>query len=248
MSERASIGEWLRRAYEGAEACPPPEAYLPEEIAALDAAARERLESHARECAACAAERELANAFGAPDPATSEERRDIDRIVRRLERRPAHGGSGRLLGGPSFWSSLGRAPALRWAAALVVLIGVGIGVRNASTPPPLPEGPGESATRSSTLEVVAPLGELEAPPGDLVWRSVENASEYRATIRGVDDRVLWRGTTTGTTLVVDEALGKRLLPAVTYVWTVEAVNDRNERIAWSADTRFHIRPGAEDLP
>lgn len=239
MTGQASIGEWIRRAYSDEEGCPPPEAYLAEELATLDAGARERLESHAESCVACAAERELARAFEASETTGSRENREIDAIARRLERRPPHGRRASWL---ASWATIARAPAFQLAAALVLLIGVGLGIRNAATPPPLSGGPGESATRSSTLELVAPVGELAELPAELVWQGVEGASEYRITIKGVDDSELWSAATPLTSIVVDENLIAQLRSAVWYVWTVEALDGTGRRIAWSREARFRVSP------
>lgn len=245
MSERRSIDEWLRRAYDGAEGCPPPEAYLAEELGALDAAARARLESHAESCVACAAERDLARAFDGTGPKTAGDRRAVERIVRRLERRPAHRRSGGGLRDLPSWASIARAPALRLAAAAALVIGVGLAIRHAATPPPLTGGPGAGVTRSSSLELLEPLGEIAALPDELSWTGVEGASAYAVTVRGVDDSELWRAQTAATAVAVDATLAAELRPAVWYGWSVEALAPDGRRIAWSPDARFRIRPEPE---
>lgn len=235
MTDKASIGEWIRLAYEG---CPPAEAYLAEELATLDTAARERLETHAQGCAACAAERDLARAFEAE--ASAAEVRDVERIARRLERRPPHGRERRWWS--SGWAGLARRPAFQLGIAAVLVIGVGLGIRDAASPPRLGPGPGESAIRSSTLEVVAPLGELVEMPGALAWRGVDEASRYRVTVRGVDDSELWSVESRQATVAVDAALAARLREGVWYSWTVEALDEAGNRVAWSPETRFRVRP------
>lgn len=90
MSEERSLADWLRAAYaDPAAGCPPPEAWLAEELAALSPAERERLLAHAAACPACAGERELAAAFDAgaagADPA------DVAWIASRLAEQPPVG-------------------------------------------------------------------------------------------------------------------------------------------------------------
>lgn len=242
MTERASIDEWLRRAYDGAEGCPPAGAFLEAELATLDAGARARLESHAEDCVACAAERELARAFEAAAPRSPTEERSVERIVRRLRRRPAHRRRGGWLGGLPSWGSIVRTPALRLAAAAVLVIGVGVGIRRAATPPPLTGGPGGGVTRSSSLELLTPIGEVGVAPAELSWAAVEGASSYAVTIRAVDDTELWRGETAETAVALDETLASLLRPAVWYGWSVEALDAAGRRIAWSPDARFRISP------
>ncbi len=242
MSREASISEWIRRAYREEPGCPPPEAYLAAELAALDEDARQRLESHADSCAACGAERELARAFDEPELARAGYReKNGDHITRRLEQRPPHGRRG-WLSGLSSWGAVLQRPAYQLAAVAVLLIGVGIGVRNAVTPPPLTGGPGTSTTRSSALEIEAPLGEIAVAPSELSWQGVPGTVKYVVTVRGVDDRELWKAETTALEVDVDARLAEQLHPAVWYVWSVEAFDRAGSRIAWSSAVRFRISP------
>lgn len=239
MTRQASMGEWLKRAYEDGE-CPPPEAYLADELAALDKAARERLDAHAATCAACAAERDLAAGFDAS--ATAEERRDVERIVRRLERRPPHGRRPGWGWGSLSWTDLVRTPAFQLAAAAVLVIGVGLGVREAATPPTLGTAPDPSAVRSSTLELLSPVGELAGLPDALRWQEVEGAELYRVSVLAVDDSELWSAETTRPSIEIDERLGAAVRPAVWYRWRVEALDRAGSRIAWSPEARFRVAP------
>jgi hypothetical protein len=235
-----SIGEWLERAYQ--EGCPPPEAYLPEELAALDAAARSRLEEHAESCPACFAERELASSFELPGNLSASERAEVRQIARRLERRPAYAKGGSGLGWLPSWSDLLRSPALQLAAAAVLAVGIGVGLYD-SGPPRLGEGPGEEVMRSSTLELREPVGEIGGAPETLVWEPVEGAATYVVTVRGVDERELWRRETASSSIAADPALTAQLHAAVSYVWRVEAFDASGARIAWSPATTFTLRPG-----
>lgn len=241
MTTKAPLSEWLRLAYRGEAGCPPPEAYLADELAALDADARARLESHAESCAACAAELDLAQAFESAEPAGAQDHRAVERIVRRLERRPPHGRRGGWLGRPD-WGSILRTPAFQLAAAAVLVIGIGIGIRDAATPPPLTGGSGSGVVRSSTLELRAPLGDIDGAPVQLAWEPVEGAASYRVTVRSVDDTVLWSAETAASTVNVDARLEALLRQAVSYGWGVEALGADGARIAWSADASFRIRP------
>lgn len=246
MTEQRSIGDLIRHAYRDREDCPPPEAYLEAELAALDVAARERLESHAESCAACAAQRDLAKAFESSEATDPSQHRDVERIARRLERHPPYRRRESWLAWLPSWASIARAPAFQLGLVAVLLIGVGIGVRNASTPPPLSGGPDGGATRSSVLEVTAPVGELAEIPAEFAWRSINGAVEYVITIRDVDDAELWRATTPRTAAALDGEVIAQLRPAVWYVWTVEAHDETGRIVARSPEARFRVKPdGAE---
>lgn len=85
MSDRSTLDAWLRAAYADSEAgCPPPEAFLEAELAALAPAERRRLEEHAERCAACAAERDLARLFDQAPEIAGVQPEDLDYVVARL--------------------------------------------------------------------------------------------------------------------------------------------------------------------
>jgi hypothetical protein len=237
VAKQATLDDWIRLAYEG---CPPPEAYLREELAALEPSARERLEHHAASCAACAAERELTMAFDAPEGFAPASEREVEKIARQLKRHAPHARRSGRFGGVS-WGSLLRMPAFQLAATAVLLVGVGLGIRSA-TPPQLTGDPNAVVTRSSSLELVRPVGDVEAVPSELAWQAVDGAASYRITVRGVDEAELWTATTETTVVAVDERLADVLRPAVAYLWTVEALDAAGARIAWSAPARFRIDP------
>lgn len=230
-----SIGKWVRRAYAGEEGCPPPEAYLPAELAALDAADRRTLEDHADGCAACAAERELARAFEAAPRADNGAA--VAGTVRRLERRPPHGRRG-----SGSWSTLLRLPAFQLGVAVLAVVTLGLVIRDTLVPPSLGPVPERGSMRSSSLEVVAPSGDLVAMPVEFVWVRVDGASGYRVTVRAVDDTEIWSTESETPAVAVDDALRNLLREAVWYSWTVEASDSSGRRLAWSPDVRFRVRP------
>lgn len=242
MSPQMSLAEWLRTAWEERAGCPPPEAYLPAELERLDAAERRQLEEHAASCPGCAAESDLARAFESPAAASEDERREVAALVHRLERRsPAR--RSRLLRFPS----LAGGRALRWAglaAAAVLVAVVGVGVRSQFAPP-LPELTEDVVTRSTEVAVVAPRGDVPAPPERLEWRAVDGAASYRLTVVDVDDRILWEGTAESASIAAPEALLAQLRPFVTYGLRVEALGGDGARIAWSDRVPFRIVPTAE---
>ncbi len=237
MANRATLEDWLLRAYEDDAECPPAEAYLDSELASLSSDERVRLERHAASCPACDAERALASAFDTP--MSPDDARDVDRIVRRLEKRPPHASNSasRLL----VWPKLSNSRAFQFAVAAVLVLTVGFAVREA-LPPPLPDEVTRSVARSSALELVAPLGEVLEAPVELAWQAAEGAASYRVVVLAVDETELWSAETTGRLVRVDEDLAAQLLPAVSYLWQVEALDATGDRIAWSPTSRFSIAP------
>ncbi len=245
-----TLGAWLRESYENA-GCPPPEAFLESEMAALSAADRRRLESHADRCPACAAERDLARAFDAGPaglPAA-----DVDFVVSRLEEKAggdAGGPRGRVVKFPSRSPVAAPAPrrtsppAWRIAAALFVILGAALlfQLTRPGGPPPLPAPESGGVFRGGKVEVVAPVGEIAAVPDELIWVRTEGARSYRVRLLAVDDEVLWETTVPAPPARLPAEVFKSLHPAVAYTWTVEALGPSGERVAVSEPVRFQARP------
>ena len=243
-----SVAEALRRAYEGPGSCPPPETFLAEEMAALDPEARSALERHAERCPACAAERELARAFESADAMTARESREVERMVRRLERRTPGRKSGpaRLLRFPAV-GGLARSPAFRMAVAAVLVLAIGIAVQTMRTrPPALPDAAVDEVVRGGELVAVSPVGEVDAMADELVWQAIEGAAAYRVTLNAVDGTVLWETTGARVSEPLPESVRAQLHRAVTYVWRVDAFDAEGGRIAGSGPVEFRVRPASPE--
>jgi len=241
---KPTLAEALRQAYQEPGACPPPEAYLAEEIAALAPGERARLEGHAESCPACSAERELARSFDLSDDMSAAGSRDVAVIARRLGRRsPARSGSlARLFHFPAL-GGLSKSPALRMAAAAVLVLAIGVVVQTGrGSRPDLPDVPTDTAVRGGEISVVAPVGELDDLPSGLVWEVVGGASTYRVTIEAVDDTVLWESVVGEPSAVLPNEILSKLHRAVTYEWRVEALDGEERRLAASGPVEFRARP------
>jgi hypothetical protein len=244
VNAKPTLAEALRQAYEEPGACPPPEAYLAEELAILAPEERARLERHAESCPACSAERDLARTFERSDALSASESRDVARIARRLERRAP--GRPRGLAGLLRFPALGgfsKAPAFRMAAAAVLVLVIGVAVQTTrSGQPGLPDAPTDSVVRGGEIGVVSPLGDLDELPGELVWEAVAGAVGYRVKLQTVDDTVLWESAVNAPSAELPEEVLSKLHRAVSYGWSVEALDAEGRTLAASASASFRARP------
>lgn len=252
MSRRPSIGEYLRRAYETREECPPPEIYLEAELVSLPPEERRRVEEHAERCPACGSERALARLFERGPAAEGSERRDVERIVNRLRSSRAGGDAaprrtGRILRFPSV-AELLRRPGTRLAAAavLVAVLGIGFQVLR-SGPPPLP-GAGEGVRRGGAVEVLEPVGAQAELPAELQWLPVDGAAAYRVELIAVDDAVLWEGTVEAPPAALPAAVRQQLRRAVEYRWRVEALDADGHLVGSSRAVSFRVVPTPQEPP
>jgi hypothetical protein len=248
MSENASpltLEEWLRATY--AEAgCPPPEAFL--EAAELKPAERRRLDEHADRCPACAAERDLARLFDASPEEAGVSPQDLGFVVARLQEtspvRPA-GGTGKVVPFPAAGARPRRMPAQAWklAAAVVLLLGGGLLFRLANPgAPSLPAPEIGGPVRGGELEAVSPVGDAAGIPVELRWNPRPGAASYRVRLLAVDDTVLWEATVPAPPARLPAEVQGKLQRAVSYLWSVEALDASGARLASSETVRFRIRP------
>jgi hypothetical protein len=238
MSENASpltLEEWLRAAYagDGAEAgCPPPESFL--EAAALGPKERRRLDEHADRCPACAAERDLARLFDASPEEAGVSSQDVDFVVARLAETSPVKPAGRVVPFPAAGARPRRMPAQVWklAAAVVLLLGGGLLFRLANPgAPPLP-----------APVVGGPVRGAAGIPSELRWNPRPGAARYRVRLLEVDDTVLWEATVPAPPARLPAEVQEKLQHAVSYQWTVEALDASGARLASSETARFRIQP------
>jgi len=253
---RLPLGEWLRAAYAGKDAgCPPPEAFLEAETATPEE--RRRLDEHAGRCPACAAERDLARLFAAPETA-GVSGADLDFVVARLEEaspvrasRPA--GQVVPFPAPPARPAPRRAAGQPWtgqlwkiAAALILVVGGGLLFQLTQSPqggpPSLPAPQAGGPVRGGEVETISPSGDVGGIPAELRWTPREGARSYRVRLSAVDDTVLWEATVPAPPARLPAEVVARLHRAVAYTWTVEALDASGARIAASEPVRFRARP------
>jgi hypothetical protein len=242
------LEDWLRAAYAGQEAgCPPPEAFLADEVERLSPEERRRLDEHADRCPACAAERDLARMFDAGPEAGSVRSEDVDFVVARLEAAsPVQARKGKVVAFPTAAPKTRPAtrPAVwRLAAAAILVLGTGLLFQlSRSGAPPLPAPGTETVVRGGEVEAVSPVGEVPAIPVELDWKPRPGAVSYRVRLSAVDDTVLWETTVPAPPVRLPAEITGHLHRAVVYTWTVEALDASGARVASSEPVRFRARP------
>lgn len=227
-----SLSESLREAM-SQDDCPSPEEYLRLESGEATPEEGRRLLEHAERCPACAAEREMARLFHAgPEPGE-----DVDFVVERLESLRLH-----ETPRPLEFRPRRKAAIVRWAGSLAALVAlaVGLSVYTAQKAPPLPERGRAEVFRGAEIQDLQPSGEFPEVPRPFRWSAIEGAASYRVTLRAVDETVLWEEAVTQPSARLPEEVARGLHPAVLYTWTVEALNQRGERLAASEPVRFTV--------
>jgi hypothetical protein len=230
--------------------CPPIERLVDAAFAEEPTAEERALLAHASGCAACAAELELAGAFtgAARSAGEAEEIAWIESRVDVAKALPERGSKGAE--SPSLArvlpmrrkESKPQAPAAwtRWAAAALILVGIGVTLRYSgpARPPALPDGPATDLVRGGQLFLEGPVGELAVRPARFDWQSVPGAVSYVLEVRDVAGDLVERAETGASALETAGPFASRLESHVSYSWIVVARDAAGLEIARSSPAIF----------
>ncbi len=168
----------------------------------------------------------------------------FERAKRRGEKAAGSGRDGEPVGRRP--SPLRRVQPLIWGLGLtIVLVALWRGYDHG--PPPLPPAPAPGAvTRGAVVDVVRPLGPVAQAPVELVWRPVDGAVSYAVSVYSIDGTALWQGETPRPPAALPAEIAGALQRAVTYYWSVEALDAAGRRIGRSELAPFAIDASPSD--
>lgn len=190
---------------------------------------------HLAGCSRCEAELALARSFesSAMDDAEADA---VGSIVARLQApRPAN-----VVSISERRKATAGRPLLAAAATVFLAIGVTWFVQNRESASD--DGAGIDRTyRSLRVEVLAPAGDVAAPPAELRWVPVAGAAAYDVAIVEVDRTTLWSATTRSPRVELPRSVTAKLVPGKTVLWQVTA-RARGEVLADSGAVKFRVVP------
>jgi hypothetical protein len=210
--------------------------------ASLSPAERASIATHVGGCASCQSELALLQTF-ADGAVRDDERGAVRAIVAELRRRESAifaADAAPTIRQPRFALLGSLRHTMSLATVLLALVG-GYFLFNATRPRvPSDSVSDGGATRSLTVELRAPIGDVVAAPQRLEWRPVSGAVRYRVRLMEVDRRELWSIETAATTADLPEPIQALAVPAKTLLWQVTAYNAANAVIAESGQERFRL--------
>lgn len=212
-----------------------------------DADQRRKRDMHLKSCASCSTELDLLRSFLEGEP-TAEERADVEWLTRRLSETGLSEESGAGAVAPSWldrFRDMFRTSGWAWAGAAAMAV-LAVAVFVETRPPDLPGGlgGGSSVVRSGQLEVVAPAGDLAAPPDSLQVKAWEGAVRYRFEVREVDRTLVWSSQTDRPQIDLPENVRAEAAPGRTLLWSAAALDDSGGALAETQAVRFRVQPEA----
>jgi hypothetical protein len=143
----------------------------------------------------------------------------------------------------SAWQTLLRIPNLVAAAALTLLIGLGLSLYVSNRQERLvfhAEPSGVQNMRSVDIRLTGPSGDLDLIPDDFRWEALPLAKSYSIQLLEVDGTELWRGQSAENFLIASPPLKEKMRPGKTLLWKVTALDASGKPIASSNAERFRV--------
>ena len=192
---------------------------------------------HVSRCARCQTEIALLQELNESAP-VADEGAAVQWVVAELRRRRQAPLPARVIDGIRRWlpntSRLATA-----AAALLAVVAIGYvmrdrepGVRELQNTP--------QVYRTMQLQVVAPSGDVAAPPRVLEWAPFSGAVSYDVEVLEVDGTRMWRGTSASSQIELPASVLAQLVPGKTVLWEVRARSASGATLANSGTQRFRV--------
>lgn len=195
---------------------------------------RRLAEAHLVKCVHCKTELSLLREFENPT-VRPEEQSDVKWIAARLRKNsPA---------APApWWKQLWNIRVLAPASLALVagLIAIGIGLQSRHSVEGIPQTGGGEVMRSQSMPVTGPVGDVTTRPERLEWHAVPGARNYRVRVIEVDRTELWTTTVPETSVALNSAVVKQIVPLKTLMWEVSALDSAGTVISSSGLQSFRL--------
>jgi hypothetical protein len=188
---------------------------------------------HVADCPACTGEAKLARSFVETGEPAADRSAGLEHVLARTEATIASATGRRR----PRWLPLSLAVGSGLVAA-GLLFEFGIPFASHATSPNMAPT-GAPIYRGQAIDLVEPVGDLDAAPASFVWDAVPGASSYRLRVRDASGVVRHDATCGEPRCAVPPGL---VTPATRLTWSVRALDDAGRVVASSAEASFLVKP------
>jgi hypothetical protein len=200
--------------------------------------------SHLAECPHCQTELAMLKSFEESTP-SADEGAAVAWIAAQLERNQKAPVAKQAVARVPFWRAMFRAPYLAGAAALAVVLVLGISLYHGGNQ----EGPskigggnyGKSPFRGGAIHLVSPVGDLPQAPAEFRWDAVPEASSYQVELKDVAGITLASAKSTRNVLPVTPEMKANMTSGKPLAWKVTALDASGNAVADSSGGSFKIK-------
>jgi len=207
---------------------------------AENASADAKAAAHLAGCAHCQTELEMLKSFEAATPSANEGAA-VAWITAQLQRRqqgaPARPSATRV----SFWRNLFRVPYMAGAAALALVLALGVSLYHSDSGHPPVGGPSAGIVYRGEIRLLSPSGALAQPPSEFRWEAVQGAASYKVELLDVLNQTLASATSTRPELAATAAMKTSMRAGVPLKWRVTAFDASGKNITESSGGNFKIK-------
>ena len=230
MKSKSSDQTVLKRMLQATADCIPVERFGETRTAAEN--------EHVNGCARCQTDIALWQEFNDAAP-VPDEGAAVQWVVAELRRRRQAPLPARASGGMWRWLLPSTGRLVTAAAALAGVVTIGYVMRDGEPAVrELQNAP--QVYRTAQVQVVAPVGDIAAPPRALEWVAVSGAVGYDVDVLEVDGTILWRGTSATPRIDLPSSVLAQLVPGKTVLWDVRARSASGATVANSGTQRFRV--------
>jgi hypothetical protein len=237
MAERTNTLKMWQEAAGAGKGCLPLEML---ERLAEDPSTDARAAAHLAGCAHCQTELEMLKGFEAATP-SPKEGAAVAWITAQLQRRqqdaPARSSAARV----PFWRNLFRVPYMAGAAALALVLVVGISMYHSDSGHPPVGGPSAGVIYRGEIKLLSPSGTVAQPPAEFRWEAVQGAASYKVELRDVLNQTLASATSTRPELEATSEMKAGMRPGMPIKWKVTALDASGNNIAESSNGSFKVK-------
>ena len=200
--------------------------------------------AHLAGCSHCQTELSMLKSFEASVP-SADEGAAVAWIAAQLERKQNTRNVKQTVARVPFWRAMFRMPYLAGAAALAVVLALGVSLYRSMNM----EGPGTigggshgtSAFRQGAVHLVSPVGEQAQAPAEFRWDAVPGASSYVVELKDVLNQTMGSAKSTQNTLAVTPEMRANMLPGKPLSWKVTALDASGKPLADSTGGDFKVK-------
>jgi hypothetical protein len=196
--------------------------------------------AHLSSCAHCQTELAMLKSFETAEPSANEGAA-VAWIAAMLQRQQGAPADQSSVPRVSFWRSMFRVPYLAGAAALALMLALGISLYNSDSGKGGLKGPDVGTIYRGGIKLLSPTGDLTQAPGEFRWEAVPGAASYTVELTDVLGTPLASASSTQPVLEASPQMKAIMLAGKPIKWKVSARDSSGKVIATSNAGNFKIK-------
>ena len=198
--------------------------------------------AHLADCPHCQTELSMLKSFETSTP-SADEGAAVAWIAAQLQRKQNTTSAKPAAARISFWRTMFRVPYLAGAAALAVVLALGISMHNAGNHQPSKIGGGNygsSDFRTGAIHLLTPVGDISQAPSELRWEPYAGASSYQVELKDSIGVLITSTKTSQNFITLTPQMKANMVSDKPMKWKVTALAANGKELANSTGGDFKI--------